>query len=180
MATDSHPFGETVTTSGNDITAAPGKVQLTREAHDRLRAELEQARTVLRPELSTRLQRERLFGDPDLAHVRVEELEMHLNDVDRRIEGLEGLLAGAEVVGEGPAPDAVEIGTAVTVRYDDGTEETLTLVGPLETNPSKGLVAIESPAGRGLRGQGLGAQIMVTTDGGVTSLKVVRIRRVER
>ena len=112
MATEPHVADGSTSTPGDDE-APLERVQLTREAHDRLRAELEQARTVLRPSLVKRVQRERLFGDPGVAQFRAEELEMHLNDVDRRIDELEGLLAGVEVVGEGPAPDAVEIGTAV-------------------------------------------------------------------
>ena len=158
----------------------PEGVQLTREGYERTREELEQAEDVLRPALERRIRRERLFGDPERGSLVVDELRGHLATLDARIAEMNALVARVEVIGEGPEPATVEIGTAVTVRYDDGTEETLSLVGPLEADPARGLVATESPAGRALLGKRTGERVLTGTDGNGLDVDIVAVRRIGR
>lgn len=61
------------------------------------------------------------------------------------------------------------------MRYEDGTEETLTLVGSLEADPSRGHVSSTSPAGQALLGRAAGTDVTVGTGDDVLSFTVVAV-----
>ncbi|MCC7371592.1 MAG: GreA/GreB family elongation factor [Chloroflexi bacterium] len=101
--------------------------------------------------------------------------QAELDSIDARIVELEGLLATAQVIGDGPPPARVQPGSHVTVRYEDGAEEGLTLVGALEADAANGRVSIVSPAGKALLGKGLGADVSLGTSADRVTLRIVRL-----
>jgi transcription elongation GreA/GreB family factor len=56
--------------------------------------------------------------------------------------------ASAEVVRRPPEVDAASFGTTVTLRRDDGREQTFRIVGEDEADPSQGTVSYVSPLAR--------------------------------
>jgi transcription elongation factor GreA len=63
----------------------------------------------------------------------------------------------------------------VTVRWDDGAEETYTIVEPVASDPRGGWISTESPVGRGLLGRRPGERVTVATPGGHSRLVVLTV-----
>src|SRR3990167_7079011 len=92
-------------------------VQLTKQGHDELVAELEELRKVKRPATVKRVQTAREFGD------LTENAEYHaareeLNFIDGRIDELEDILSRAKVVAARKTNGTVGIGCKVTVALN--------------------------------------------------------------
>ena len=67
--------------------------------------------------------------------------------------------SNAEVVKPPSAPDRVSFGTTVTLRREDGREQTFTIVGEDEADPSSGTISYVSPLARAAMGRALGDSI---------------------
>ncbi|MFN0072431.1 MAG: GreA/GreB family elongation factor [Chloroflexota bacterium] len=79
------------------------------------------------------------------------------------------------MVERGGRGSTAQPGSVVTVRHEDGSEETLTLVGPLEADISRGYISGESPAGQALPGKAAGAKVTAGTAADAVTLTVARI-----
>jgi len=73
-----------------------------------------------------------------------------------------------------PSTDAVGVGSTVTVRFADGTTETLH-VGEVADDRDQSLVTADSPLGRELLGHRAGDAVDYETPGGPASAEVVSI-----
>jgi transcription elongation GreA/GreB family factor len=67
--------------------------------------------------------------------------------------------SNAEVVKPPSAPDRVAFATTVTLRRDDGREQTFTIVGEDEADPSSGTISYLSPLARAAMGRAIGDSI---------------------
>jgi len=70
--------------------------------------------------------------------------------------------SNAEVVKPPSAPDRVAFATTVTLRREDGREQTFTIVGEDEADPSSGTISYVSPLARAAMGRALGDSIDLT------------------
>jgi len=152
----------------------PEVVQLTADAAEQLQQDLKLLQTVARPEAVRRIQRAKLFLGPGQAELAARPAIWDLEALDRKIADLETLLARAQVIVERPS-STVKLGSTVTVRYDNGTEETLKLVPSLEADLARGYVASESRVGKALLGKASGEKVTVDADGIVMTLAIDRI-----
>jgi transcription elongation factor GreA len=148
-------------------------VQLTPAGKAKLEEELNFLVTVKRPELSARIQDSSDQGDmtdnPEYDSIK-EEIVL----ADARIVELEQMLERAEII-EKPSTDEVALGSKVTIKGDDGVEETWTLVNHVEADTRDGSISTESPVGQALLGKRPGDSASVQTPGGVIVYTVVRI-----
>ena len=71
--------------------------------------------------------------------------------------------SNAEVVKPPSAPDRVAFATTVTLRREDGREQTFTIVGEDEADPSSGTISYVSPLARAAMGRALGESIDVSS-----------------
>jgi transcription elongation factor GreA len=83
--------------------------------------------------------------------------------VDARIRDLEQTLERAEIIHRDANDDAVGLGSKVTLRSDDGEEESWIVVSPEEANTLDGTISTESPVGRAVLGRRAGDSATVTT-----------------
>jgi transcription elongation GreA/GreB family factor len=67
------------------------------------------------------------------------------------------------------------LGSAVTVRWDDGDEATYTIVGSLAVDPSTHRISYESPVGRALLGRRAAEWVEVATPARLQRLLVVGV-----
>jgi transcription elongation factor GreA len=149
-------------------------VYLTREGYRRFEEELEQLRTVKRPQISERIRRAKEFTDT-VDNAEYDEAKSEQGFVEGRIQELEATLASAQLIGDGPSSDVVALGSRVVVKDDEGIQESYTIVGSVEADPRHGMISNESPVGRALLGKRAGERSTVVAPGGSFDLVVVEI-----
>jgi transcription elongation factor GreA len=149
-------------------------IQLTAEGKARLEEELRQLETVELPDLRQRIQQATEEGDIS-DNSEYEDLKEAYMQTEARIRELETTLDRAEVIAEGSIDGMVGLGSHVTVRSDDGEEETWVLVGPEEANPGRGRFSTESPVGRAIIGRRANDSVAVETPGGPITYTVVAV-----
>ncbi|MGW3208122.1 GreA/GreB family elongation factor [Streptomyces sp. NPDC001135] len=96
-----------------------------------------------------------------------------LDRLDRRIEDISDRLREADVAGP-PPTDEVGVGSTVTVRFPDGSQETLQ-IGEVAEAFDQNLVTSDSPLGRALLGCRAGDSVRFDTPDGPSSAVVVSI-----
>ncbi|MEU3572000.1 GreA/GreB family elongation factor [Kitasatospora sp. NPDC036755] len=93
--------------------------------------------------------------------------------LDRRITELETRLREAEVAGE-PSVRVVGVGSTVTLRFGDGTEETVE-IAELAEERDLTLVTFDSPLGKALLGRHPGERVHYETPAGAASAEVLSV-----
>lgn len=149
--------------------------QLTADGLQRLQEELNQLQQRHRPRLLTNIRRATHLLPPDQRLGELANLEHDLSLAEGRISELQEVLAQAQPLDPTPNPTMVTLGTPVLVRFEDGGEETLTVVEPLEADPRRGRIAKSAPAAQALLGQRAGAQVTVGSGKSALKLTVVRL-----
>ena len=127
-------------------TAAPTYVS--REGLEKLNAELDDLRTVQRPEIINRVAVARSHGDLK-ENAEYEYARKEQSFMEGRIQTLEQMIRQAEVIETGDSSDSVRVGSTVDVE-SDGERDTYVIVGSTEANPALGRLSNNSPVGRAL------------------------------
>ena len=144
--------------------------QLSRDAYERLAAELEELTTVGRTQIANAIEAARALGDlsENGDYHAAKDAQGHM---EARIRKLEALLDGVEIV-DASASDTVIVGSVVGVRYDGDEDIEEYLVGSIEERRDGIEVASpESPLGSALLGHKVGDTVEYQTPAGAT-LKV--------
>jgi transcription elongation factor GreA len=149
-------------------------VWLTEAGKTRLEDELNDLRTRRRPDLQTRIQEATESGDIS-DNSEYEELKDEWASLEARIHELEQTLDRAEIIQREADDDAVGLGSKVTLRSDDGEEETWILVSPQEANTLDGTISTHSPVGQALLGCRAGDSATVRTPSGAIVYTVVSV-----
>ena len=96
--------------------------------------------------------------------------------LDRRIAELRSTLARAVPC---PAEDAphgtVTLGSSVTVRWQDGLEETYRIVPPENATTLDGMISYQSPVGQAVYGRRAGQRVAVATPVGPDPIEIVAV-----
>jgi transcription elongation factor GreA len=151
-------------------TSAEKAIWLTKEAYDRLAAELEHLKGPSRAEISRRIADAREEGDlreNGGYHAAREEQ----SKAESRILQLEAMLASARV-GETPKDEGVvDAGMEVTVRFDGDTDTETFLLGArevlaLDTNVALSVYSPQSPLGSAILGKSPGDTATFTAPNG--------------
>jgi len=151
-------------------------VYLTAEGIEKLREELDHLVNVKRPALADRLHEAIQQGDlsENADYIAAKEEQGFL---EGRIQQIEAMLRSAVIIQEDGPNDEVALGSRVTVLEGGaGETETFRIVGPAEADPSGGKVSNESPLGRALLGQRVGATVTVEAPGGEIIFQVIAIQ----
>ena len=150
---------------------------ITKAGAERLRAELEQLKLVDRPRIIAAIAEARAHGDLK------ENAEYHAareqqSFTEGRIGQLEGLLSNAEVIDVATLNpgDRVVFGATVELEDEDsGTRVTYQIVGDLEADIKRHMIAVSSPIARALIGRSAGDSIEFTAPNGVKHYEVISI-----
>jgi len=156
---------------------AEREVLLSPEGKKNLEEELNQLKLVRRKEVAERIKAAREFGDLS-ENAEYEDAKNEQAFVEGRIMTLEKMLRHAKLVVEGEAnPEMVTIGSTVKVKdLAKGNTYEYTIVGSHEADPAKKRISNESPVGRALLGQKVGAVVSVMVPAGTFRYEVVSIR----
>ena len=149
------------------------RLQVTVDGEARLRDELRTLVEERRPEVIARIRSAKELGDlkenADYSAAREEQ-----SFLEGRIQAIEAVLRGAEVVATPHADDAIAMGSSVTVEAE-GEQVTYVLVSPSEVDPGSGRISVASPVGRALLGHGPGDEIVIRTPQGEAHYRVVSV-----
>jgi transcription elongation factor GreA len=146
----------------------------------RLRAELENLKSVQRPAVISSIAEARAHGDLK------ENAEYHAareqqGFIEGRIKQLEGELSHAQVIDIATldAGSKVVFGATVDLADVDTDEQrTYQIVGDLEADIKRGLIAISSPVARALIGKHQGDAVTIEAPGGTREYEIVGVRYV--
>ena len=146
---------------------------LTEEGRERLMGELEELKTVRRPDIIRRIHDAKESGELSEGN----ESDQVKNDqafIEGRILMLERLLKDAVVVSE-HSSDTVSIGSTVEVKTASSGDRTFTIVGTDEIDLATGKISNESPLGQSLVGRKVGQSINVRTPTGNKTYEILGI-----
>jgi transcription elongation factor GreA len=150
---------------------------MTLKGSQRLRAELEQLKSVQRPAVINAIAEARAHGDLK------ENAEYHAareqqGFIEGRIKQLEGELSHAQVIDVSTlnAGSRVVFGATVTLAdVESGEEKRYQIVGDLEADIKQGLIAISSPLARALIGKHEGDLVEIDAPAGKREYELVEV-----
>lgn len=99
-----------------------------------------------------------------------------LREIHRRCRFLKKRLENLTVVSEQPANTGkVFFASWVRVEDEDGDESLYRIVGPDETDSSRGFISMESPVGRALLGKSLDDEVLIRIPKGNKVLTILEV-----
>ena len=143
----------------------------------KLSMELEQLKNEERPRIAKIIDEARELGDlKENAEYHAAKERQGL--MEARIAELTDIIARAQVVDPSKlAHQRVSFGsTVILVDQESGEEIKYTIVGVQESNPSKGLISIESPMARALLGKEEGDEVEIMLPGGKKHFDIEEIK----
>lgn len=153
------------------------RAPMTVKGAQRLRAELEQLKSVKRPAVIHAIAEARAHGDLK------ENAEYHAareqqSFIEGRIKQLEGELSHAQVIDISAlnAGSRIVFGATVNLADTDTDEERIyQIVGDLEADIKLGLIAISSPVARALIGKHDGDSVTIEAPGGTREYDIIGV-----
>lgn len=149
---------------------------LTQSDIDKMKAEIEHRKVVVRHELLEHVVAARAHGDLS------ENFEYHAakkekNKNESRIRYLERMIRTANVIDDSSAEDEVGINNTVTIEYiEDKETEVYKLVTTVRADSFKNLVSIEAPLGKAIIGKKEGDIVKVHVNDSISyDVKIVKI-----
>ncbi|MDP9326003.1 MAG: transcription elongation factor GreA [Candidatus Dormibacteraeota bacterium] len=151
-------------------------VPITKKGLQKLQAELDELRNVKRLEVADRIRSAKEFGDIS-ENSEYDDAKNDQGWIEGRILTLEKMIRNAEIIREPSKKSAgtVQLGSRVRVKDEFG-EENFTIVGPVEADPKKGLISLESPVGKALLGKSKGDKVKVATPAGSRTMQVLDVK----
>lgn len=152
------------------------KEPMTNYGYEKLVAELKNLKEVERPKIVIEIDIARSHGDLK------ENAEYHAARekqafIEARIGELGLMLANAQVIDPSKlSHDKVSFGSSVKILNLDSDKEFLyTLVGSMESNPSKGLISVSSPIARALMGKAVGDEVSIQLPSGESDFEILEV-----
>jgi len=142
------------------------KIVLTPEGQSKLLRELEELRTVRRPQVAERIKTAKEFGDLS-ENAEYHEAKDEQGFIEGRISEIDQILKIAHVVDK-KGGENVSVGSKVVLEAASG-EVAYEVVGATEADPLAGKISLESPLGDALLDKKVGESVdLVTPNGNVT------------
>ncbi len=147
---------------------------LTAEGFLKLEEELNELKTVKRPQIIENIKDARAQGDlsenADYDAARSDQAEC-----EARIKELEYMIDHAKII-EGAQEGVVSIGSTIKISYvEDDEEEEYKIVGSLEANPFENRISNESPIGKAVLNKRVGDTVSVESPNGAYNVKILAI-----
>lgn len=147
---------------------------MTAEGFLNLEEELNELKTVKRPQIIEAIKDARAQGDlsenADYDAARNDQAEL-----EARIKELEYMIDHAKII-EGAEKGVVGLGSVITINYvEDDEEEEYKIVGSLEANPFENRISNESPIGKAVLNKKVGDVVSVESPNGNYDVKIVAI-----
>ena len=150
---------------------------ITRDGHDRLKADLDELWRVKRPEVVKALAAAAAEGDRS-ENAEYTYRKKQLAEIDRRVRYLSKRVPALRVVDSAPTdPAAVFFGAVVEIEnVGNGESQRYRIVGPDETDAKAGWISIDSPLARAMLKKRIDDEFDATLPAGVVRYVIVGIR----
>jgi transcription elongation factor GreB len=150
---------------------------ITREGHERLKAELDELWRVRRPEVVKALAAAAAEGDRS-ENAEYTYRKKQLGEIDRRVRYLSKRVPALRVVDTAPSdPEAVFFGAIVEVEnIASGESHRYRIVGPDETDAKRGWISIDSPLARAMLKKRIDDEFDAQLPGGLQRFVIVDLR----
>lgn len=146
---------------------------LTAEGYLQAETELNELKTVRRPEVIKALKEARALGDlSENADYDAARNEQAI--IEAKIAELEYKLEHCEII-DNADKSIVNLGSLVTISYDDGEKEEYKIVGSMEADPFDNKISNESPLGIALLKHKKGDIVKVDSPNGGYNIKIEKI-----
>ena len=148
--------------------------ELTKEDIEKMEAEIEYRKLVVRKEALEAVKEARAHGDLS------ENFEYHAakkdkNQNESRIRYLEKMIRTARIISDESAADEVGLNNTVTVYIEeDDEEETYKIMTTIRSDSMQNKISIDSPLGKALLGRKVGERVLVTVDADYSYYVVIR------
>ena len=151
------------------------EILLTKDGYAAKIAELDELRTVRRPEIAERLKEAIAYGDLS-ENSEYDAAKNEQAELEYKIGELESLIKNAKVIQESIKADAVRIGQKVRIRKV-GAKETLeyTIVSSSEADPIHGKISNVSPVGAALIDKRVKDKVDVKLPDGTAKYEILSI-----
>lgn len=150
------------------------KFVLTAQGYLDLEEELNNLKTVKRPEVIKALKEARAMGDlsenADYDAARNDQAQL-----EARIKELEYKLEHSEIADSAKGSDTINIGSTIVVKYDDGEEDEYVIVGSVEADPFNNRISVESPIGKAVLGHKQNEMVDVESPNGSYQVEIVKV-----
>ena len=150
------------------------KIMVTAEGYLDLENELNELKSVRRPQIIQAIKEARALGDlsenADYDAARDEQAQ-----VESRIKELEYKLEHSEII-ENKKKNQVSLGSTVVIKYEDGEEDEYMIVGSLEADPFNNRISNESPIGIAVMGKKQGDVVSVASPNGSYEVTIKEIK----
>ena len=148
--------------------------ELTQSDVEKIQAEIDHRKLVLRPQITKEIAEAAAQGD------RSENFEYYAakkanRENNGRINYLERVLRFARIIDDSSKEDEVGLNNTVTLYFeDDDEEETYRIVTSIRGNSIHGLISNESPIGRAIMGHKVGDRCAVQMENGLSYDVIIR------
>lgn len=152
-------------------------VYLTAEGLKKVQEEYEYLTETRRKEVAQMIAEAKAEGDIS-ENAGYDEAKTAQGFLEGRIRELENILKNAKIIENHNHPaDEVTLGRTVVVREEGSDfEETYTIVGAVEADPSNGRVSNESPMGKALLGKKVGQRVTVDSPSGAIVFEILSVQ----
>ena len=153
------------------------KIPLTVIGAERLRVELQQLKTVERPNVIVAIAEARSHGDLS-ENAEYDAAKERQGFIEGRIQEVEGKLSAAQIIDPSSIDAEGKVVFGATVKLEDedsGDAVTYQIVGEDEADLKQGLINISSPIARALIGKEEGDTAEVQAPGGVRRYEIVGV-----
>jgi transcription elongation factor GreA len=156
------------------------RVPLTKDGEVAIKKKLANLKFVERPKVSASIAEARAHGDlKENAEYHAAKEEQGL--MEAKINDIESALSNAQVIDVQEIPETGRVIFGSTIKlYDVNSDQEIVykIVGNLESDPTNGLISIDTPIAKGLVGKFVDDEVTIITPSGQLTYEIIEVNHI--
>ena len=156
------------------------KFPITVNGEKKLREELDRLTNIERPRIIDAISTAREHGDlKENAEYHAAKEEQGL--MEAKINDIESALSNAQVIDVQEIPETGRVIFGSTIKlYDVNSDQEIVykIVGNLESDPTNGLISIDTPIAKGLVGKFIDDEVTIITPSGQLTYEIIEVKHI--
>lgn len=150
-------------------------IYLTKKGLEEVKDEVNNLKTVVRPEVIAQIKEARAQGDLS-ENAEYQAAREKQAQVEAKIKDLEYIIDNAIIISESKT-DKINVGSTVKIKYiDDNEIDEYTIVGSTEADPFNNKISNESPIAKGIIGKKKGDIVSIESPNGNYDVEIMDIK----